>query len=536
LSKTKKNNGLIPETWLFSLHGAPRVTMLMTCNSGSQSENLKGLEIKSLADVFLMKGTDAVVSSYWQVNSIATSALTNFLGKETSRGLSWSQAMTRATRYLMEETIWTHPADWAAFIITGDYTSRATITSDRNSTVLRTFEGSSTTAPMITPLGTLFDVTNTKGITHYALNQTRDQLYFAKDNIGKIGAATIYSSNIEKNTYIAYFNTEHIDFHILDDRKEQHPLVCSYTPGNPFSVTNLPYDFVINGNTIFLMSYTTEKTDKYASINITSLEPSTCREINTRKFLVNLNGSTEFRIFPSIQSDHVILTHTTGTKRTFSLDRDQRRSDHGFEMSCTENNQGQHHLLDVNLTSKNTIANRNMRFLASPTAIQHGINVILSDPCIGNTVTRIVKNKWFEEEYLIMDHLGYDKRYEEISDFEVFLSSSFNNVVRYWHFSNYLGDLIYVHAFVGYTFDDDEIYGPSGATDETRDTRGLMNSGIFVYDVKSGGDWKKLSDSYECDPTSFPLTFQGNPTYACNLKEKDWQKPKVLEIRQAITH
>jgi CHAT domain-containing protein len=536
LSKTKKNNGLIPETWLFSLYGAPRVTMLMTCNSGSQSENLKGLEIKSLADVFLMKGTDAVVSSYWQVNSIATSALTNFLGRETSRGLSWSEAMTKGTRHLMEETSWTHPADWAAFIITGDYTSRKNIKTSGNSTVSRTFEGSSNPAPMITPLGTLFGVINTERTTHYSLLQTREKHHFVEDNIGQYDAVTIYSSNIEKNSYIAYFNTKYIEFHMLDDRKEQHPLVCSYTPNNSFSATNLPYDFVVNGSTIFLISYATEETDNYASINITSLESSTCRVIFSRKFSVNLNGSTEFRIFPSVQPNHVILTHTTATKRTFSLDRDQRRSDHGFGMSCTENNQGQHHLLDMNLTSKNTIANRNMRFLASPNAIQHGVNVILSDPCVWTTITRIVKNKWFEEEYLIMDHLGYDKRYEEISDFEVFLSSSFNNVVRYWHFSDYLGDLIYVHAFVGYTFDDDEIFGPSGATVKTRDKRQIMNSGIFVYDVKSGGDWQKLSGSNECDPTSFPLTFQGNPSYACNLNQKDWQKPKRLEIRQAITH
>lgn len=121
LSPTKNNNGLISTDWLFSVTGAPNLAILSTCNSGTTAMPLDSSELTSLASVFLLKGSDAVISSYWQVDSQGTAELMQRLSREMRKTSSYSTALSTTIRALQAHPKWGHPSIWAAFVMVGNH-------------------------------------------------------------------------------------------------------------------------------------------------------------------------------------------------------------------------------------------------------------------------------------------------------------------------------------------------------------------------------------------------------------------------------
>jgi hypothetical protein len=121
LSPTKNNNGLIPTDWLFSLTGSPHLAILSTCNSGTSAHPLDSSELTSLASVFLLKGSGAVISSYWQVDSQGTVEMMGRLSREITQSSSYSIAFLQAIRGLQADAKWNHPSVWAAFVMIGNH-------------------------------------------------------------------------------------------------------------------------------------------------------------------------------------------------------------------------------------------------------------------------------------------------------------------------------------------------------------------------------------------------------------------------------
>jgi CHAT domain-containing protein len=122
LSPSDINNGVVPADWMFGMIGAPRFVVLSTCNSGTVIDSRDNNEITSIASAFLMKGSSAVVSSYWQVNSRATMLLMSIFSKniDNVKG-SYSDSFNAAIREVILKDEFAHPSKWAAFVMVGDY-------------------------------------------------------------------------------------------------------------------------------------------------------------------------------------------------------------------------------------------------------------------------------------------------------------------------------------------------------------------------------------------------------------------------------
>jgi len=121
LSPTGTNNGLIPTDWLFSLTGSPHLAILSTCNSGTSAQPLDSSELTSLASVFLLKGSGAVISSYWQVDSQGTAEMMSLFSQEINKSSNYSIAFLKTVRNLKANSKWNHPSVWAAFVMIGNH-------------------------------------------------------------------------------------------------------------------------------------------------------------------------------------------------------------------------------------------------------------------------------------------------------------------------------------------------------------------------------------------------------------------------------
>jgi len=118
------DSGLVTSEILFSLHGAPKVVILSTCNSKTTRISLDQSEITSLATSFSLKGTKSVIASYWAVNSDGTSTLMSSIAKYIGKGLSYGDALNKAQLDLIESPRYSHPAIWAAFVGVGDFSNK----------------------------------------------------------------------------------------------------------------------------------------------------------------------------------------------------------------------------------------------------------------------------------------------------------------------------------------------------------------------------------------------------------------------------
>jgi CHAT domain-containing protein len=117
----QKNSGLVTAESLFALRGSPEAVILSTCNSSTKSALLDRSEIASLSSAFLLKGSNAVVSSMWAVNSAATLDLMTKFSDGIKNSKSFSSALREAQIQLIQSDDKNHPSSWAGFILVGDY-------------------------------------------------------------------------------------------------------------------------------------------------------------------------------------------------------------------------------------------------------------------------------------------------------------------------------------------------------------------------------------------------------------------------------
>ena len=79
-----------------------------------------GKEILGLGFQVQQTGAGAAIASLWSVDDTATAALMNQFYLALSEGLTKAEALQRAQRRLMESDRFSHPHDWAAFILIGN--------------------------------------------------------------------------------------------------------------------------------------------------------------------------------------------------------------------------------------------------------------------------------------------------------------------------------------------------------------------------------------------------------------------------------
>jgi len=121
LTETDSANGLLSLKDIASLVGAPRLVILSACNTATKDPYSRELLASSLGTAFLTKGSDAVISSYWHVNSQATKLLmeqfaVSFFGKESTNSTVAFVDALRKTKQSFPD-----PIDWGGFVPMGSY-------------------------------------------------------------------------------------------------------------------------------------------------------------------------------------------------------------------------------------------------------------------------------------------------------------------------------------------------------------------------------------------------------------------------------
>ena len=81
LSPSKEYDALLTIKDINFLSGMSNVVILSACNTSTKDQNLNQTGISSLATAFYVKGAKSIISSYWQVNSIATKELMSEFAK-----------------------------------------------------------------------------------------------------------------------------------------------------------------------------------------------------------------------------------------------------------------------------------------------------------------------------------------------------------------------------------------------------------------------------------------------------------------------
>jgi CHAT domain-containing protein len=123
LTRTESDNGLLSISDILSMNGVPGITILSACNTGSSDSFIKETDITSLSSAFYIKGSSAIISSYWAVDSVATQKLMSYLAEEiknNKKGLL-SDFYRNAIIKLKLEKKYSDPIFWSAFSLIGDY-------------------------------------------------------------------------------------------------------------------------------------------------------------------------------------------------------------------------------------------------------------------------------------------------------------------------------------------------------------------------------------------------------------------------------
>jgi CHAT domain-containing protein len=123
LTKTNSDNGLLSISEILSMDGSPSITILSACNTGSNDLFIKHTDITNLSSAFYIKGSSAIIASYWAVDSIATQKLMSNLAEEikNNKNGKLSYYFKNAINKLKSDKLYEDPIYWAAFSLIGDY-------------------------------------------------------------------------------------------------------------------------------------------------------------------------------------------------------------------------------------------------------------------------------------------------------------------------------------------------------------------------------------------------------------------------------
>lgn len=525
LSKTTTNNGLIPANWLFQIHGTPRVAFLLMCNSGSPNTNFDKSQINSISQAFSLKGTDAVVSSFWQVNSAATTALTSELSRLIRDGNEWGNALTLTIRQFIHSETWSHPSIWAAFTISGQY-QKAPNAFDISPISKRLDIVGTVASKVSLPMGALFATASKDRIGFYAALRDRNNLAVWEDPINKPGAFTIYSTNIESDLHIANLFREKMDVYKLIERGSL-PLVCSVALPEDITTEYLPTDFLVTKNALFVIIANKLKKPGEITYTVVSVDKNTCSVSAVRDVFVG-PLSADVKLFRGPKEDQALLTHQffINNNSPYDLGSDFRRSELGQNLQCKTRLQSKHNVVSADLRTVRESKYRDISFLESPRAQRDGVNIIFWDPCSGRQIARVADIDWFLQDNLMFDKNGNPLRNQFISPLETLINSSFTQAFNFWHFSNFFGDIVYVQGYIG-SIRDPAVFARNGASQSAKLISQNLKSGLFALDIKNGGGWIKLANLNQCGPSSFPISFQGKPSFACVNNEANMKDPKI---------
>ncbi|AFY37701.1 Tetratricopeptide TPR_1 repeat-containing protein [[Leptolyngbya] sp. PCC 7376] len=114
-------NGFLRLNDVFNLKLNANLLVLSACETGL-GENVQGEGLVGLSRGFMYAGVPRIVMSLWQVSDEATAEfMTRFYRNLLEEKLTAAAALKETQREMREETQWTHPYYWSAFILQGEW-------------------------------------------------------------------------------------------------------------------------------------------------------------------------------------------------------------------------------------------------------------------------------------------------------------------------------------------------------------------------------------------------------------------------------
>ena len=114
-------NGFLRLNDVFNLKLNADLLVLSACETGL-GENVRGEGLVGLSRGFMYAGVPRIVMSLWQVSDEATAEfMTRFYRNLLEEKLTAAAALKETQREMREETEWTHPYYWSAFILQGEW-------------------------------------------------------------------------------------------------------------------------------------------------------------------------------------------------------------------------------------------------------------------------------------------------------------------------------------------------------------------------------------------------------------------------------
>ncbi len=119
LTPDQQNNGRLEAHEIFGIELNSYLVVMSACETGLGTIT-GGDEVIGLSRSFIFAGTTSLMSSLWKVDDLATAVLIKRFFRYLKEGNSRSEALRKA-QMLVRQELFSHPAYWAAFNITGDF-------------------------------------------------------------------------------------------------------------------------------------------------------------------------------------------------------------------------------------------------------------------------------------------------------------------------------------------------------------------------------------------------------------------------------
>ncbi len=114
-------NGFLRLHEIFNLNLPAEIIVLSACQTG-EGKDIKGEGLVGLTRGFMYAGSPRVLVSLWKVDDEATAEImTRFYRLMLKKKLSPAEALRKAQLEMQQETKWTSPYYWAAFVLQGEW-------------------------------------------------------------------------------------------------------------------------------------------------------------------------------------------------------------------------------------------------------------------------------------------------------------------------------------------------------------------------------------------------------------------------------
>lgn len=513
LSPTENNNGLIPTDWLFSVTGSPNLAILSTCNSGTSAMPLDSSELTSLASVFLLKGSDAVISSYWQVNSEGTAELMHRLSQEMNQSSNYSIAFSKTIRNLQADPKWGHPSVWAAFVMVGNHKKdnkldvvNDDIKLDINASVRHFYR----TKNLTVFLGSESDSEGRRTIFEAQIDLR------AKQPAASVKRGYVYPSVInvelsEANIFGAIAAVQSHDGWTFSDITESGDFqkICT--------LENVAKDWLIRDffrTKSHVYSLFSRPTEDGVEFGLASVSNKDCISIVKAPFQLKtgVKGFANLRLFPLYGGEEVVLSIASPTdinQRTFR----GPISELGVSPICNYDTSNTYFVIgpEVTLKSTATFANMNIdniRFAGSGA----GVIGLWRDPCSKRVVPRFLSNEFFKLEQPPDREMVLSRPNRFGFEVDEIISQNFEEVRHVWW-----------QPGAEYLFVDGMPIFPAGFYENvSKETVGndafyewLSGlSSVYSFSLRTK-KWRRIATSEQCDFPQ-PLDYAKDSFFLCN--------------------